>query len=460
MTVISPELERVMRDVGAPTSEPYQNLRAVIESSPVLMQQMNMAAQQGHLKHFALMPASENAGASYIPATQTINLRQEDLLESRQQNKLTFLLGHEIQHGLNREQTHRGLEQFSQETMQVLKSGQLVHDYSSAMTHMLAAHRNDEASSHIAGWNALVSRVKHKDPNATLTNVADVGRSLAYVNDFVQVKMIEGQGQFVAKEGLILNPDLSITPDARNIESAATHYFDKAPKETRLGHHGNSDYTNYYAASLVGYLCQNEMRNHTQPGQLTLDMQRLGLQEQLLEQNGIALTDPRARCAYIDARSPETVRHFDHTVNDHQHVPIHGLPPPVELAPAPRIYNPREPDHPDHALYAALKECIPIASEQRLAQFTAACHMQGITGENFGRVIPLEETNQVWFERSWPPGPFAKVDLLAPMPSQAQMFQQVQVYDQEQQAIEQMRFQARQEQMVAQQRPSMGFPMR
>ena len=39
MSAISPELERVMRDVGAPSSQPYQNVRAVIESSPVLMQQ-------------------------------------------------------------------------------------------------------------------------------------------------------------------------------------------------------------------------------------------------------------------------------------------------------------------------------------------------------------------------------------------------------------------------------------
>lgn len=61
MSAISPELERAMRDVGAPGSEPYRNLRAIIESSPVLMQQMNAATQQDHLKHFAWMSANENA---------------------------------------------------------------------------------------------------------------------------------------------------------------------------------------------------------------------------------------------------------------------------------------------------------------------------------------------------------------------------------------------------------------
>jgi hypothetical protein len=108
------------------------------------------------------------------------------------------------------------------------------------------------------------------------------------------------------------------------------------------------------------------------------------------------------------------------------------------------VYDPSHPTHDHHALYAALKECIPFASDDRLAQFTAACHVKGITGDNLLRAIPMEATNQVWFERSWPPGPFAKIDLTAPMPTQQQMHEQVQTYDQQQQAIEQNRFLARQ----------------
>jgi hypothetical protein len=105
----------------------------------------------------------------------------------------------------------------------------------------------------------------------------------------------------------------------------------------------------------------------------------------------------------------------------------------LAISPAPVTgYDPSHPAHGHHALYAALKECIPYASDDRLAQFTAACHVKGITGDNLSRAIPVEAMNQVWFERSWPPGPFAKIDLTAPIPTPQQMHEQVQTHDQRQ----------------------------
>ena len=463
MSRVTPELERVMREVGSPASVAYQNLQSVIESSPLLLQQMNVAIEHGHLKHVAWMPVNENAGASYDPATQTINLKQADVMDPKKHDALTFILGHELQHGLNRESTRLGYEQFSEDALRVLQNGQPVHDYTPVMRRMLEINRHDEATAHIAGWNALVSRERQRNPRLVIGDASKLIRNVDYVQDFLDFGgAVDKEGHITAKNGITLNPDLSITPDARNIEATARHYFDKLPEDTKLGYNGNSDYINYYATSLVGSICQTEMINPTHAGRLALDMQGLKLQEPLLEQNGISLgkTRANARCAYIDVRSPAIDLHFDHTADSHRHVPVRDLPQPVALPPASVVYDPREPRHPDHALYMALKECIPFASHGRLAQFSAACHVTGITGENLLRAIPLEETNQIWFERSWPPGPFAKVDLMAPMPTSQQMHEQVQVYDEQQQAIEQARFQARQAEMQQQQGPMPGVPMR
>ena len=459
MSDISPRLDQVMRDVGDPASPAFQNLRAVIKSSPLLMQRLNAAVEQGHLKHFAWMPANENAGANYDAGTQTVNLKQDYLLESRKHGTLTFILGHEIQHGFNRDRTKQGYEQFAQDTTQVLQSGQPVHDYTPAIQRMIAVNRNDEASAHIAGWNALVSRVKQVDPQPSLDAVGKLAESIGYVEDFLDIRQVAGKDRVTVKDGLTLNPDLSITPDARNIEATARHYFDKSPKNTRLGYHGNSDYTNYYATTLVGHLCQSEILNPTRVGKLTLDMQGLKLQEPLLEENGIALGAPGTRCTYFDVRSPAIGNHFDHTADSHRFVPIDGLPQPVALSPAPPVYDPREPAHPDHALYATLQRRLPDASEDRLVQFTAACHMKGITDRNLGEIYLLEQAQAIAFTPSWPPGPLVEVDLNAPMPTLQQAMQQVLAYDQ-QQAIQQIEFQAQRAQINQQQGPVTGGPMR
>ena len=336
MSTVSPQLDAIIRQVGGPASPSYRNLRSAIESSPVLQQQMEAAVARGDLKHFAFMPQNEHAGASYNPQTQTINLKQLNLADPNQQHLLTFLIGHELQHGLNRQQTAAQKQQFVQQATQVLQSGQQVHNYAPVFRQMLAVNRRDEASSHIAGWNAFVSRVKHDNPQATLAQVVGIAgeKGVGYVADFIQAKQVDGQIQFSAKPGFTLNTDLSITANAQNIEAAGKHYFDKTPTQARIGARGNSDYSNFYAADLVSYVCQLESLNPSLAGKLTLDMRGEGLKESLLEQDGISLGNnppPGTRCTYYDTRSPDTARHFDHTISTHRYVPIQSLPEPTVL---------------------------------------------------------------------------------------------------------------------------------
>ncbi|MBO9648051.1 MAG: hypothetical protein J7605_06025 [Variovorax sp.] len=354
MSGFNPRLELLLRDVGGPSSAASQNLRTVIEESPALLQQMNSAIVHGHLKRFAWMPEQENAGASFNAATQTINLKQSDVSDPGKRDTLTFILGHEVQHALN---------------------------------------RVDEAIAHIAGWNALASRLNHENPEAKLR---DFGRRLMlidYAGDFVQLDEVAERMEFVAKTGFTFNADLSITPDARNIEAAGRHYFDKISDDARLGHHGDSDYTNYYAAGLVGTVCQYEMLNPRLAGQLQLDMDGLKLEERLLEQNGISLGSADARCAYYDTRSPMIENYFDHTADRHAHIPIHGLPQPSRLAhdlsQDAAAAELTDADHPGHMLFkqaqagvhqldAKVGRTPDHRSDQLAAALAAAATVQGM----------------------------------------------------------------------------------
>ncbi len=101
MSTFSPRLEQVIREIGDPVSPVYRNLRALIEESPALLQQMNDAVASGHLKHFAWMTENENAGASFSSGTQTVNLKQSDVLDPRKRHALTFIIGHEVPDGMH-----------------------------------------------------------------------------------------------------------------------------------------------------------------------------------------------------------------------------------------------------------------------------------------------------------------------------------------------------------------------
>lgn len=68
----------------------------------------------------------------------------------------------------------------------------------------------------------------------------------------------------------------------------------------------------------------------------------------------------------------------------------HAVAGQVSQGPGPD--DPRNGLHPNSALYNKLQERIPDASEDRLLQFTAACHSNRITADNLS-MIHLDEAN-------------------------------------------------------------------
>ncbi|RDS81030.1 peptidoglycan-binding protein [Dyella psychrodurans] len=128
--------------------------------------------------------------------------------------------------------------------------------------------------------------------------------------------------------------------------------------------------------------------------------------------------------------------------------------PAMQAASEPGLDDPRHALNPDHALYATLKRRIPDASEERLVQFTAACHMKRITADKLEGIYLNGTAKTITFAATLPLGVMAEVDLKQPLPTPQQAIQQMQHYDM--QHAQQVQFDA---QMAQQQSgPTMGGP--
>lgn len=104
------------------------------------------------------------------------------------------------------------------------------------------------------------------------------------------------------------------------------------------------------------------------------------------------------------------------------------------MAPAPvqsSLSDPRHPGSQGHALYSELQRCVPDASEDRLVQFTAACHKSRITARNLSEVHLDEHNLTMTFRSESPLATPARVDLSIPPPAPQQSIQQIQQFDQQ-----------------------------
>ncbi|WP_375070093.1 XVIPCD domain-containing protein [Stenotrophomonas lactitubi] len=328
MPTLSADTERLLAEFAGKsdvTADQVDNLRKAIANSPALATQVDLAITAGHLQRFELLPADSNVGGEYVSGAKAIRLPASSLSTLAAPDKhdaaeLTFVLGHEIQHGLNDAATERAYEQFESDIADIAARDS-THDYTQAIGTLLAANRRDEASANIEGWNALVGMVKTANPDATLE---DVYNASTRANEFVRVQPGPPM-TYAAHPDLTLNADLSMTATAANIEGMGKHYYDEGVS-SGLGPNGNSDYQNFYAASAISRACEEEAKNPAPDGisRMSVNMAQLGLQESLLEQNGLSLgkgTPPRQ--PYFDtSTSPSTLHYFDHTEGTYAHVPI------------------------------------------------------------------------------------------------------------------------------------------
>lgn len=361
---------RFAQDPGV-TADMSRNLQSTFNGSPALVDQTLLRVQSGDLKHLALHTQGV-AGGSYSPGTQTMNLTASSLQFSSQtamaldqQQNLTFVLGHELQHGENRHAKAQAVQAASAEMHRVARDNNPVNDYTSGISMWQQASREDEAKAHIAGWNALLSHVKESsgNPNAGYAQVWTQvnGQSRSRVIDFLE---LDATGNPTPKPNLSFNPDGTLTPTAANVAATGQHYFDQPPKGAPnvapqntmgIGHHGDSDYSNTTGAAALSHAIEIERRiaipKHGAASQMHVNMRQLHLNEVLIERNGLDLkVDTGIRQAYFDTSTqPPAQAHFDHTKTTNAYVPIASeLAPQIHVEAAAKAQDITDPAHPGH----------------------------------------------------------------------------------------------------------------
>lgn len=374
-----------------------QNLRASIGASAALIEQINAAVDKGHLKQ--IEPLSHaHAGGEYDRATKSMRLPL-DILTVPQPGRpfntgeVVFTLGHELQHGFSHVATMQAYATFQKEAMQAARTH---HDYTAAIGHLIAANRRDEASAEIAGWNAIVSMVKATNPEPSLTNIFEAHPHR--MRDFFD-KSDTSPPVFALKPGLTPNADLTLSPTPANLEAMGQNFFDKIPDEMRLGALGNSDYINYYGAWAISEAAKLE-HHYSRTPSITVNLSRLRLNEQLLEENGIDLGGARTSMPYYDSSTVPPARGlFQHTITTHEHVmPISARAYEAERSRDPDLALPWQREH---ALHDARPSIDKSSSIDALfeALYHAAVHKDDALARQVGQVYAQSDAGQLFFEQ-------------------------------------------------------------
>lgn len=373
MSTLSPQAQAMVTAFGhqpGVTPDQVNNLQAVINASPALIDQVNNAVAAGHLRQFAPLTHA-NAGGEYDGQNKVMRLPLAMLTTPSpgqppfKAGEPTFVLGHELQHGFNHAATTQAYQNFFSEAS--LKAQEPVgpRDYTAATARLIGANRRDEAEAEIGGWNAIVDRVKSTNPNPTLQDLYQ--QQPGRMKDFIDETGTAPNFTYSLKPNLTINSDLTLSATTLNVEAMGQNYFDKPPKQPGgLGHHGNSDYANYYGAYAVGVATELERHyNPPQPGATTprmaLDLPQLRLTEKLMEENGINLGSNTQPMPYFDSSTtPPTAGLFQHTQTTHQHsTPIAAQAIEVERAALRRqgavLQDPSQAAHSDHALYQQIR---------------------------------------------------------------------------------------------------------
>ncbi len=213
---------------------------------------------------------------------------------------------------------------------------------------------------------------------------------------------------------------------------ASTHTSEKGGSILKLGSHGEAVSALQADLASLGYTDSKgrRLKSDNDFGQDTETAVRAFQRDHGLEQNGVG---PKTLHAIQTAVAP---------LKEHNSGPLPAVSSMSSLPSVPGFDDPRNALSPNHGLYEKLQQRIPDASEERLLQFTAACHANKITGDNLS-TINLDEGNmKIGFHGSSFLSTPATVDLNTPPPQPLQSIQQIQQHDQQQAQDTQMNQQA------------------
>lgn len=292
MATPAEQLDLMLRDFDYRTtdgrSHPGAILRDIINSSPELKSRVLESIEKDQLDTFNPLRPNSGAGGTYDSAAKSIQLPIDNLAtaptDKRTQAELVFVMGHEIQHSFNRGFGAQTRDAFDQQVKSIAQ-GPSPHDYTEAVSGYVSAFRTNEASAHIGGFNAVVSHVQARDPNASLGDV--YSENPQRMRDFIEVSGKGPTAKYTLKPGLDVDDNMHMPATDRNVASMSKYYFDKALQNGHgLGDHKDQTYRDYYTASALARILKieewaqtnAEKRDPNHPrAQVQLDTKALGV---------------------------------------------------------------------------------------------------------------------------------------------------------------------------------------
>ena len=353
------------------TPDMLNNLQGTLNGSPVLASESQRAATTADpqdpshriLESFAFTAPGAGVGGSFNAPGHAMNVVRESLTTrgphttgTYDKHDLTFVIGHEVQHGFNAQAAAQARAAFVKDVRVTAATAGPVHDYTALVEQHIQSGRDDEACAQSAGWNALQSRVQHDRGQASLADLATAAPGRAA--DFVEQR----QGHVVPHANVHLKTDFSMPATAANVAAMGHNYFDRPtaahilPGDTRnamaLGHNGVEDYPNYYAGWAVATIGAEERAAVHGKGpapQIQINMKHAGLYEDMMEKAGLDLGRSKQSVSYLDSSTqPASSHSFDHTADGpHQYQRV-----PVVPASPTRL---DDSGHPDHALFQQVR---------------------------------------------------------------------------------------------------------
>lgn len=342
------------------------NLQGTLNRSPALAEEIKRAAtttdplqpQHRILESFAFTAPGAGVGGSFNAPGHTMNLVSESLMTVGSNSvgqytphDLTFVIGHEVQHGFNAQIAAQGRSAFATGVRAMAATPSPIHEYTALVERHIQSGREDEASAQIAGWNALRSRVEHDQGSVSLAALHKVAPSRTA--DFIE----RPHGSWVPHPNVQLNPDLSMPHTPANVAAMGHNYFDRPVHPARgdlrqamhLAHGGVEDYPNYYAGWAVAVIGSEERAATHGRGpapKIQINMTHAGLHEEMMEKAGLNLAPSKQSVPYLDSSTQPAVPHrFDHTADGpHQYQSVPVAPTRLD-----------DPNHPDHALFQQVR---------------------------------------------------------------------------------------------------------
>ena len=347
-------LDKMLKDFEAAnktaTTNPGKNFRDLIESTPQLKADILESIKKGNLDKFEAISGTNPLGY-YSADNKALAVSADQLNDAGKKtqtaNSIRFTLGHEIQHGVNRQDILDQDNKLRTDAKATAKTPS-PHDYTDELKTYNQTSRKIETSAEIAGFNTLASYVTSKNPKATLKDLYDA--SPDDMRMYINADLSKSPPTYAAKPGLTIGSDLKIESTPKNVEAMGKLFYDA------------NGYPANEAGRAVGMIAKEErdalaaarMADPKHPApEIRVDLKALDL-------TGMPL--PRG---FTDSSRPRL-----------QHEEGGAAPGQASLS----QQDPRNVSHPDNAYFQLLRDKLPaLVPDNAVAHAMLLAKREGIT---------------------------------------------------------------------------------